>query len=91
MEIEANLFSAEYLISDDDVVGRALFGYSFWDIAKDLYVYPELLAYKFYSMQSRGYNKLTCPIDIKSNFLKSTKQRLQVAEVDGFCDSGWQI
>jgi len=92
MEIEANLFSAELQISDDDVIENATYGYSFWDIARALYVYPELLAYKFYSMQNRGYNKLNNPINVKSDFLKSTpRQRLQVAETDGFYEREWYL
>jgi len=82
MEIEANIFAAELLLNDDEVLERLYDGYSFSEIAKDLIVYPELLAYKFYAMESRGINELNSPIGIKPDFLKSFSQECRMEEND---------
>lgn len=70
MENEANLFTAEYLLDDDDVMESLLDGYSFFETASGLYVPVELLDYKVRLMRWKGYEISNMPIDTRSNFLR---------------------
>ena len=70
-ECEANLFAAEVLIDDHELL--ELFSYSdasFFNIAKQLYVPAELLDFKLRILQHKGY-KFNSPIISRSDFLKN--------------------
>lgn len=70
MEKEANLFAAELLLKDEDVL-KALNGdTTFSAAAAELYVPMELLDFKFRVMKSKGYMLMESPIEARSNFLK---------------------
>lgn len=68
-EYEANLFSADLLVSDEDVVdlvGQEDIDY--YSMASILYISPELLSFKLHSMTHRGYH-YNIPGGIDSSFL----------------------
>lgn len=78
-EYEANLFAAELLIDDKELI-KQLTDYekSFFDIAKELCVPTELLDFKLRILKNKGY--FLEPPDIsKASFLKS--------ELSGCCNS----
>ena len=91
MEIEANIAAAELILDDSEVLERLRYEYTFSEIAKDLAVYPEFLAYKYYAMESKGFEKLRCPIDIKADFLRFSSQESHVAENDEGADNWWDV
>ena len=69
-EYEANLFAAELLIDDKELL--ALLNdkeKSFFSVAKELYVPAELLDFKFRILKNKGY-QLEVPYIAQSNFLK---------------------
>ncbi|MDR0286538.1 MAG: ImmA/IrrE family metallo-endopeptidase [Clostridiales bacterium] len=68
-EYQANLFLADFLISDDNVL-ESIFDNDrdFFSSARELSVPPELFSFKLFSMTRRGY-KLQSPIDLDSKFL----------------------
>jgi len=69
-EYEANLFCAELLISDEDVIFAAESSEDdFYNMARILSVMPELLLFKLYGMIERGYN-YQLPLSLDSAFLK---------------------
>ncbi|MDD4774112.1 MAG: ImmA/IrrE family metallo-endopeptidase [Eubacteriales bacterium] len=70
-EYEANLFSAELLLSDGDVSdARKNTGGDFFNMSRSLSVMPELLLFKLHSMNGRGY-KFNLPLSLDSAFLKN--------------------
>ena len=68
-EYEANIFAAELIISDDDLLQLLNNRDSFFDIARELYVPVELLDFKFRILKSKGAF-ISSPIISPSNFLK---------------------
>ncbi len=73
-EYEANLFAAELIIPDDDLLELLNDrDKSFFDIAKELYIPAELLDFKFRILKNKGY-RLETPIFAQSNFLKNSIQ-----------------
>lgn len=69
-EYEANLFAAELLLSDNEVAELAQMEQSdYFSMAKILYVSPELLSFKLFSMAKRGYQFIV-PSNIDSGFLR---------------------
>ena len=69
IEYQANLFLADFLMDDDEVLGYVHDEYKdFFSIARELYVPSPLFAFKIYSMMRRGYDVRT-PIDLDSKFL----------------------
>lgn len=71
-EYEANLFAAELLIDDADLLESLReCGKSFFSIAKELCVPPELLDFKLRILKKKGY-PIVAPILAKSDFLKSS-------------------
>lgn len=69
-EYEANLFCAELLLTDDDVLFAAKETEDdFYAMASTLSVMPELLLFKLYGMIERGY-EYKLPIALDSAFLK---------------------
>ena len=55
MEYEANIFAAEFLMDDDDVLEKLNEDISFFGAAATLRVPPELLDFKFRLMKRNGY------------------------------------
>ena len=70
-EYEANLFAAELLIPDDELLGLLNDdSKSFFGVASELYVPAELLDFKFRVLKNKGY-RLEAPLLSQSNFLKN--------------------
>ena len=69
-EKEANLFAAEYLLSDEDVLEAMNGDTTFFSAAAMLHVPAELLDFKFRVMKWKGYQLVEAPIMAKSNFMK---------------------
>lgn len=70
MEREANLFAAELLLKDEDVLKVWKDGDTFFAAASTLNVPSELLAYKLRLMREKGVQIPDAPILAKSDFLK---------------------
>lgn len=69
-EYEANLFAAELIIPDEEVLEFLNDkDKSFFSIAKELYVPAELLDFKFRLLKYKGL-KIESPFLVQSNFLK---------------------
>ena len=69
IEREANMFLADFMLTDDDVMESVSNEYNdIYSSARELGVLPELLAFKLYSMNQRDY-RVRCPIDLNSKFL----------------------
>lgn len=68
-EREANFFSADFLLSDNDVLD-AMKGCeaNFFTVARSLYIPDPFFAFKLYSMVERGYS-MKMPIELDSTFL----------------------
>ena len=60
-EREANFFSADFLISDDEVLDAMT-------VAHALYIPEPFFAFKLYSMVERGYS-MKMPVELDSTFL----------------------
>jgi len=69
MEYEANVFAAEFLLSDPAVFAALREQPDFFAVARLLNVPPELLAFKFRILQKEGH-PLRIPIDANGDFLK---------------------
>ena len=70
-EYEANIFAAELLIPDEDLLELLnSTEYSFFQIASLLRVPVELLDFKFRVMKHKGY-KISSPVGALSGFLKN--------------------
>ena len=68
-EKEANLFAAEYLLNDEEVLDTLNRDTTFFTAAAKLYVPIELLDFKFRVMKWKGYKLIEPPILARSNFL----------------------
>jgi Zn-dependent peptidase ImmA (M78 family) len=68
-EYEANLFAAEYLLDDDEVMGKLSEDTFFVGVAQELRVPPELLDFKFRILKRKGW-QVESPILANSDFLK---------------------
>ena len=73
MEYEANIFAAEFLMDDDDVLEKLNEDISFFGAASVLRVPPELLDFKFRLMKRNGYKLIDPPLMANSNFLKNVE------------------
>ena len=73
MEYEANIFAAEFLMDDDDVLEKQNEDISFFGAASLLRVPPELLDFKFRLMKRNGYKLIDPPLMANSNFLKNVE------------------
>ena len=73
MEYEANIFAAEFLMDDDDVLEKLNEDISFFGAASLLRVPPELLDFKFRLMKRNGYKLIDPPLMAYSNFLKNVE------------------
>lgn len=70
-EYEANLFAAELIISDEEILELLNDrDKSFFSMAKELYVPAELLDFKFRVLKNKGL-KIESPYIAQSNFLKN--------------------
>lgn len=69
-EKEANLFAAEYLLEDDEVLETLAQEGDFFSAAAVLRVPVELLDFKFRIMKWKGYELTEPPIFAQSNFLR---------------------
>lgn len=72
-EYEANLFAADYLIDDNEVIDLLTEALTFFDVAKLLNVPAEFLDFKFRVLQWKGYNVIDPPLGAKSDFLKNVR------------------
>ena len=69
IEYQANLFLADFLLSDEDVLDSVFDeDKDFFSSARELFVPPPLFAFKLYSLMRRGYD-VRSPIDLDSKFL----------------------
>jgi Zn-dependent peptidase ImmA (M78 family) len=69
-EYEANIFAADLLMDDDEVLGLLNDDISFFGAAAQLGVPPELLDFKFRVLKRRGYKVIDPPIRARGDFLK---------------------
>lgn len=69
-EYEANIFAADYLMRDEDVLELLNEDISFFGAASRLGVPPEMLDFKFRLMKRRGYEMTEPPLIAKGDFLK---------------------
>ena len=68
-EYQANLFAAEMLISDDDILSLAGSDMDYFSMCRALSYAPDLVAFKLFSMVQRGFS-LNIPQNVNSRFLK---------------------
>ncbi len=70
LEYEANLFAADFLIEDERVLSLIDDEeMDFFSLCKTLYLTPEFLSFKLYSLIQRGF-RCTMPLTLDSRFLK---------------------
>ena len=69
LEKDANLFAAEYLLRDQDVLETLNRDTTFFSAAAMLRVPAELLDFKFRVLKWKGYKLIEPPISARSNFL----------------------
>lgn len=69
MEKDANLFAAEYLLRDQDVLETLNRDTTFFAAAAMLRVPAELLDFKFRVLKWKGYKLIEPPISAQSKFL----------------------
>ena len=69
-EKDANLFAAELLLDDDEVLQTLNEDNTFFSAAASLEIPMELLDFKFRVMKWKGYKLIEPPIIARSNFLK---------------------
>ena len=79
-EKEANLFAAEYLLEDEEVLDMLNSDGTFFSAAASMKVPMELLDFKFRVMKWKGYKLVEPPIRANSNFLKN----LEVPDYDEY-------
>lgn len=70
-EHEANVFAAELLLKDEDVLELLNDDISFFSVASTLRVPPELLDFKFRVMKRKGYQFIEPPLQAGSKFLRN--------------------
>lgn len=70
-EREANLFAAEYLMRDDEVLEALNQDTTFFSAAALLRVPMEILDFKFRLMKWKGYKLIEAPIRAKGDFMKN--------------------
>ena len=70
-EYQANLFAADFLISDEEVEElTAREDMDYFRMCNELCVSPDLTSFKLFSMIQRGY-RYNLPQNLNSTFLKS--------------------
>jgi len=73
LEKDANLFAAELLLSDSEVLEMLNQDTTFFSAAAMLKVPAELLDFKFRVMKWKGYKLIEPPIEARSNFLRDVE------------------
>ena len=73
MEYEANIFAAEFLMDDEDVLEKLNDDISFFGAAAELRVPAELLDFKFRTMKRKGYKLIDPPLMCCGDFLKNVE------------------
>lgn len=73
LEYEANIFAAEFLLDDDDVLSNLNAEQSFFQAAAELNVPAEILDFKFRTLKWKGYKVIDAPILSAGNWLKDAK------------------
>ncbi len=74
LEYEANIFAAELLLPDEEVLKILNDDLSFFQAAAKLYVPCELLDFKFRTLKWKGYQVIEAPLNAKGNFLKNVHE-----------------
>lgn len=74
LEYEANIFAAELLLPDEDVLRILNDDLSFFQAAAKLYVPSELLDFKFRTLKWKGYKVIEAPLNSQGNFLKNVHE-----------------
>lgn len=69
-EYEANIFAAEYLMDDNDVLEMLNDDLSFFEAASMLHVPAELLDFKFRILKRKGFKVIDPPLMVNGDFLK---------------------
>ncbi|MEG0911916.1 MAG: ImmA/IrrE family metallo-endopeptidase [Ruthenibacterium sp.] len=69
-EYEANIFAAEYLLNDQEILEKLNESGSFFNLAAELSIPPEVLDFKFRILKSKGILQADSPILANSDFLK---------------------
>jgi Zn-dependent peptidase ImmA (M78 family) len=69
-EYEANIFAADYLMEDSEVLELLNEDISFFGAASQLNVPAELLDFKFRVLKRKGYKVIDPPIKANADFLK---------------------
>lgn len=71
LEREANLFAAEYLLKDEDVLDALNQDTTFFSAAASLRVPMEMLDFKFRLMKWKGYKLIEPPILARGDFMRN--------------------
>ncbi len=69
-EYEANIFAADYLMDDEEVISLLNDDISFFGAASRLNVPAELLDFKFRVLKRKGYKVIDPPLMASADFLK---------------------
>ncbi|WP_347489229.1 ImmA/IrrE family metallo-endopeptidase [Desulfoscipio sp. XC116] len=69
-EYEANIFAADFILEDQDVLRMLNDDISFFAAASTLGVPAELLDFKFRILKRKGYKVIDPPLNARANFLK---------------------
>lgn len=72
-EKKANLFAAEFLLDDQQVLDSLNSDTTFFAAASTLQVPMELLDFKFRVMKWKGYKLVEPPITARNNFLRDVE------------------
>ncbi|KJS10375.1 MAG: hypothetical protein VR67_18965 [Peptococcaceae bacterium BRH_c8a] len=70
-EYEANIFAADFLLADQDVLRMLNGDMSFFTAASMLCVPAELLDFKFRILKRKGYQVIDPPLNARANFLEN--------------------
>ena len=73
MEYEANIFAAELLLDDSDVLDGLNCDQSFFQAASSLNVPAEILDFKFRTLKWKGYKVIDAPFYSSNTWLKNAK------------------
>ena len=71
MEREANLFAAEYMLEDEEVLDALNQDTTFFSAAAMLRVPMEMLDFKFRMMKWKGYKLIEPPIHARGDFMRN--------------------
>lgn len=71
MEREANLFAAEYMLEDEEVLDALNQDTTFFSAAAMLRVPMEMLDFKFRLMKWKGYKLIEPPIHARGDFMRN--------------------